>query len=792
MDHTMDTLNYNVAALEEEKKDLAKEAAKFPDKESLKMQRKDLEREIDTLVVERQKLSLESRRLQRQFHDVVEGKENLTNQLSEANESISELTEELEGLQAKVPKITQENVELEEQLIKQQQALSQAEKDIKRLSDTRTELTQTLAEVDEECKVLLSQKTSCQANLTDAKERLASVKQTLRRLRADEMQLRESSEKMEVDMEHLELEKRATLESTNQVLSSGSKMRKLIRQATKKIKSLEDSLKYLQEAKKTRDEEMDLAKKMKAKMDPKEREKLTSQIAKLTKRLLAHENLNEHEREAIRAAMKEEETMLAEIDSLKVELSKLQSTVTAKSYEVAQKRRYRCKAEQHHIQVNRDLKLQEFQLNDNRKTLRLHQVQLNNLGKLYKAVNVERNECLMLINLAQQRKLEVEEKCRLFTNEMNILKSGIQNKQYQLDELESRLASMREERIVLQTEISKEVSANRELEAHKSWMNTSVEHLKRTIKSDQTQMARLQKDYKTAVHEKDSFQRRLDDCHGEVQCAKETLCKLEIEANKKADKLASETRELSLAINTKRDEIRSIEVQRRRNTEKLELEDELSLLHKEVLDVGDKLSQEERLLDNPAAQTWDFGRLKWSRLRLLEGPEVSQEFLLSKEKEITLKIDKKEAELRELDMILSAVGALVDKLNAKTKAESEPSLQLAKLSNANRREILLKERQMKALCAELRMKAFQEAEMKRTIEELAAEVRGWSNVEEDVTKPRLLKRRAQAKPNEIARANSISFEQGDRQMERTNTATCPLSAPLIPVRSNLRKLLNTL
>lgn len=63
--------------------------------------------------------------------------------------------------------------------------------------------------------------------------------------------------------------------------------------------------------------------------------------------------------------MKEEESLLCEIDNLKVEIANLQRLVTEKSHETSQRKGFLDQARQHHIHVLSDLKIQQFQLSNN-------------------------------------------------------------------------------------------------------------------------------------------------------------------------------------------------------------------------------------------------------------------------------------------------------------------------------------------------------------------------------------------------------------------------------------------
>ena len=67
--------------------------------------------------------------------------------------------------------------------------------------------------------------------------------------------------------------------------------------------------------------------------------------------------------------MKFNSKLLTEVDKEKRLLSDLHRLVSLKSNETTQKKRYLRKTQLHHMQIKRDIKIQQFQLNDHKKTL---------------------------------------------------------------------------------------------------------------------------------------------------------------------------------------------------------------------------------------------------------------------------------------------------------------------------------------------------------------------------------------------------------------------------------------
>ncbi|CDS39607.1 coiled coil domain containing protein 146 [Echinococcus multilocularis] len=702
-DHNVESLTYQIAALEEEMKPLAKEAAKFPTAETLKSRRKEMEHAVDTEMIERKKYSLESRRLHRQLNDVSECRDQLANQLAECQKSVDSLTIEFNSVQSKPQEVMQEIIRLEGVLSALKDVLFKSEDEIKELTEMQSRLEKSKADVEAET-----------MDLTTLSEKLSTARHQCQELNDEEIQLNGAITKMKADVNHMAEEKRRYLESTNRVVKSGAVTRKLIRRGEKKMRHLEETIKYLEETKKVQAAELELMKKAASKRDMKERKKLRTQISQMTGALLAQNDYAEHEKEEIRVLMKEATKLLVEIDAQKRGVTNLHRLVEAKSCETSQKKRYLRKTQLHYAQVKRDLKLQQFHLNDYRKTLLSLQRQLQNLGKLYKAISVERNECLTMINLAQQKKLMIEEKCYLYSNEVAILQSSLSNKRDQMDEVRRRMEGLRKESIAIRSDLSKQTQVNRELESHNKWFSTSLQRLNRDLDEEKTRISRLHDECKVAIQRRDCTKHQLEDVQMKVKRTKESLENLEKSGKKSRDALSAKNRELALLLHENLTEARTVEIVRSKVAEKGAVREELIHINDQTSAARDRLFHLEDLANNPPDDN------STNRLRFLQGADPSLEELLRGEKHLLSTVAKKETKLRENHAIFTIVDNLVAQLASKTNEESERSLELAKKANFSYRINYLKETEVKATCAELRMKILHSAVLKRSLEELKA------------------------------------------------------------------------
>ncbi|VDK36735.1 unnamed protein product [Taenia asiatica] len=708
--HNAESLTNQIAALEEEMKLLAREAAMHPTAETLKSRRKNLDRAIDTETVERKKHLLESRRLHRQLNDVFERREQLANDLSECQKSIDSLTTEFNAAQSKSQEAVQETARLESELSGLKNVLTRSEDEIKGLVVTQSKLEVSKEDIEAETKGLTTRNRKLKNRLCSITEKLFKVKHQYQELNNEAIQLNGAISKMKVDLSHMGAEKKRYLVSTNLAVKSGATTQKLIRQGEKKVRHLEETIRYLEETRKVQAADLDLVQKMASRMDAKESKRLRTQISQMTEARLAQNDFTDHEREEIRVIMRETVKLLAEIDKQKRSLTELHCLVEVKSFEASQKKRYLQKAQLHYVQVKRDLKLQQFYLNDYQKTLVSLQRQLKNLGKLYKGISVERNECLTMINLAQQKKLMIEEKCYFYTNEMTILQSSLSNKQDQMDEVRRRMEGLKKSRIVIQNELSKQIQVNREIEANKKWFGANLQRLNRDLNEEKAQMGRLQGECKAAIQKRDDVKHQLEDALVKVEQAKKNLDELEKNGKKSRDALSAKNREFALLFHEGQAEARTVEVFRSKVAEKGTVRKELAHINDQISAARERLLHLEDLADDP------MGENSTSRLRLLQGTDPSLKQLLREENRLLSAVTKKETELREIHTVFRVVDDLVTQSASKMIEESARNLQLVKDVNSGHRINYLKETEMKATCAELRMKILYSAVLKRDLE----------------------------------------------------------------------------
>nr|CUU97797.1 hypothetical transcript [Hymenolepis microstoma] len=712
IDHNFESFEYQIRLLQEEQRILSKEASKYPDEETIRAKRKELERKIDAEMIERQKLNLEARRLHRQLNGVSDQREELTAEIKEAQNRINLLTAKYDSIKSEPLVLEVENEKIEIELRRLRGKLSDTECQIKHLMDKQSNLQRSNTNIADESIILVDKNAKLQERTTGVIDKFDTAKRNLQELSEEEIRLRKSITEVKMKMSDFVAERRQILESSKQVVKHGGTTRKIIRQELKKTIHLKETIQHLEVNQKTQKEELELLKKkLASKQDIEEREKLATQITQLSQEIIARNEFADEEMKCVQQLMKDEAKLFNELENQTRGLSDLHRVFNMKSHEVSQRKWYLRKAQLHHTQIQRDLKLQRFHLSSHRKTLLSLQRQLSKLGKLYKTINVERNECLTLINLAQQTMLTIEEKNSFYENELSILQSGLAHKLDQLDEVRQTMQGIKRDSISIRGKISKQTHLNHELQASIRWLRTCIDQLNRAVANEEAKIGKVQVQLKEVNSKRDKLKSRLKNLQIEIKLHQDTKSELEAKKKKSKEVLSSKRRELSLLLSDKRSETRSVEVLERKSRQKREIEEELRKGKVQIEEAQNTLQILEVIADIPSPNNSN------NRLRFLEGADPSMEELLKQEERLLSDFSKKETELQYNQSVLNIVEKLVTEMETRKEESSKERLTLMKNINSAYSDNHKKGIEMKAACAELRMNILHSEVLKSELKE---------------------------------------------------------------------------
>ncbi|VDL80528.1 unnamed protein product [Schistocephalus solidus] len=662
IEERLEDMQYTIAALEEEKMMLSREAARFPSPEEVEKRRRFLEREIDALTSDVQKGQFEGRRLR--------------NSLREAEEELSEEDGKLEALKN----------ELNALRVREGKRLLKAARDeLEQSTKERLELLRLQSQMEAET-----------SNLASAK--------------------------MEVDMQHLQQERNRILELSAKQTKERDRELRLVRQATTNLKILQDTVNFLAKTQTSLKQEMEL-------------QRASQNTGSLKTELSGMDQVK------IQELIADQESLFSEMLEERKQAISLCRLVCMKSEETIQKQRYLKTAKAHFARVVSDMQLQDMALVEPRKRLRLLEGQLRDFSKLYDDINMDRNKCLSLISMARQRKLELREKIRLYDNELELIKSGLAHKEYQVQLLRTKHAKASEQCTTLRNDLSKLKNVNSELSTEIDRVSTTVNHLKKVKSKTEADIQLLDKSYEKMVRLRNDRSAQLIERNEEVCALQENLRRLEEQVQRAEVQLTAREEEVTALQLLKKEQLRALEAARGQLCSRRAVETELVDLQIELALAVERLQKLEALAEDPNAPLLDLktGRTilpplpaqskvlalrskedaakdlspnegavetfnPAGRLRLLEGRHLSGQQITEKIEELEVKITKKEALLLERKMILEATERLVDDLKEQAVAGNEVTLQLAVHVNGQQATSKNLTRQMKAVASELTMR----------------------------------------------------------------------------------------
>ncbi|VDN13484.1 unnamed protein product [Dibothriocephalus latus] len=275
---------------------------------------------------------------------------------------------------------------------------------------------------------------------------------------------------MEMDIQHLQQDKNHILEQSAKQTKERDRELRLVRQATNNLKILQDMVNFLVKTQASLKQEMELKKASQDTGNLKVRSQLSRDIAQLTMRLGAETELSGADEAKIQELIADQERLYSEMLEERKQAINLCRLVCMKNEETIQKQRYLKTAKAHFTQVLSDLKVQDMALVEPTKRLRL-----------------------------LERKLELKEKTRLYDNELELIKSCLAHKEYQVQILRTKHAKVVEQCTTQRNDLSKLKNSNSEITTEIDRVSTTVKHLKKVKSQTEADIQLLDKSYEKMV-----------------------------------------------------------------------------------------------------------------------------------------------------------------------------------------------------------------------------------------------------------------------------------------------------
>lgn len=705
-------LDYKVECLQEEQRMIEKEYARMPKQgevekkiEELKQVCTEIRKEIANRQMESKNLKEEVEKKERhikkekaEYDTVAEEVEKLKADLVAVNTQPGQISKEADRFQRQKNEVDKKQKEVNADLADIMSSLRGIQGKQTNLEQEKFELD---AEVDKQAATLNDREGEYQVLMKDyeyAKEREAV-------LMGDRATL-------DLNLRHINLEKKTTHDQHMRKSREKDRDLRNLKRAELHLRVAEDNLNHTAQ----------ISEKVKGQVDaqPKDDGTLLQKRTELqreveqTKRGLAQQNsLTAVETVKVEQSIAEEERLLYEQSDLKIEVIELTRLAAIKNDEREQKARDFMRAEMRYHRAVQDLKGKQLEIQDKQKKFQEMQVKLKEFAKLYDIIKNERNKCVNLIQTSTQKAAEMREKIKIFQNEIEILRTAVSQKDRQVQKQRLKHVNAIVIRDSLRNEVAKQQRIDEDMKEKREQQRMDIAKLNLLINQAEDQMVKLRKRYQTAVQHRNDRGIQLIERDEEV-CIFYEKVNIQEQMIRNGDvELQSREEEIRFLKMQQNEENRNVELLRRSLPNKKNLEEELMTLQIQLSQCQDRMMELEKAIQDPHDE---------SRVRFLEGKDLTPSDLQCKLEELEIRLAEKEESLLEKDLVFDQVCRLCDRVNNKAASGKEDTLNLAKTTNNLQSKIKEITRKMMAIVSELSMHQANALRLQQEVKEREADL----------------------------------------------------------------------
>ncbi|XP_033110097.1 coiled-coil domain-containing protein 146-like [Anneissia japonica] len=680
-------------SLQEEKRMLEREYSRLPKKDEIDKQTKELTKGIEDLRVEIAQRKLEAK--------------NLREELETKNRQVMIEKKEMEKTVEQVEK-------LKDDLVQVHSLPGQLVKEMDKMNKHKNELDRNRSDVDDqymELTVQLQKLVELYHKLSDEKFDMDREKEQQQQVLADR---RRQFDNLMKDFEYMKekeavcLGDRATLDLSLRHIHMEKKNQHDIyarkqREKDRDLRNFRKTELHLKVASEAQVHTQTIYDKVKSQADsgPKDdgslmekRKDLQKEVDEIKRKLAAQNSLTAVEQVKVEQSIAEEERLLYEQSDLRIEVVELTRLGAIKGDEREQKARDFMRAELRYHRALDDLKAKDLAIIDNRKKHLEMMIRLKDFAKMYDVIKNERNKCVNLIQASTQKAAEMREKIKILQNEIEILRTACNAKERQFQKAKLKHVNAVVIRDQLRNDLAKHQRIEEEMREKREQQRMDIAKLNLMINQAEEQMVKLRKRYENAVQHRNDRGVQLIERNEEV-CIFYEKVNIQDDMIRKGDvELQSREEEIRFLKMQVTEENRSIGLARKTLPNKKALESELVTLQIQLSQCQDRMSELEKQLENPYDE---------SRVRLLEGKDLTPAELNNKIEELEIRLAEKEEQLLEKDLIFDQVCKLAERVNQKMDSGKVHTLNLAKEVNDLQAKIKAVTRKMMAQVSELSM-----------------------------------------------------------------------------------------
>lgn len=331
---------------------------------------------------------------------------------------------------------------------------------------------------------------------------------------------------------------------------------------------------------------------------------------------------------------------------------------------------------------------------DSKKSLRAIEVALKELELVYQVVKNEKNKFVTQISNSHQRQTEMKEKVRILSNETEILRTSVLEKDAKVHKKAQEFNDMKQRQIQHQNNMTKLKNENSERKDLLKSMKVSslkqdemISELRAEIEDKQMRCKKVIQDKNALAHVFEQRQAELLKYHEKLGIYRRMIRTGDLKIQEREDDiriLKLHVQELDRAKRLARDQLPNKEA----------IMKELIETREELLETQQMVQKLEELIESPASSR------KW---RKLDGPEPTQGELDEKAEQLAARLVKKEEVGLERELVSNETRRLTERARAQVESGRNDTLSLARSVNDYQAKIKDVSRKLMAHLSELSM-----------------------------------------------------------------------------------------
>uniref|UniRef100_A0A8C2SY63 Coiled-coil domain containing 146 n=1 Tax=Coturnix japonica TaxID=93934 RepID=A0A8C2SY63_COTJA len=406
----------------------------------------------------------------------------------------------------------------------------------------------------------------------------------------------------------------------------------------------------------------------------------------MKKRCLAEqEMISDTDARTLEECIAEEGRLFKEQEKRRDELSRLARLTWLKVEEKEQKSREFQKVQMQFQNIIRELKRKDLEIEQHKKRKR----------RICEVIKNERNKCIHLLNIAQQKTTEIKEQIKVKASESETLRNTLMTQERELQKQHMKNKNNIAINESLRKDCSKVEKVMNDMNEKKKQNVMDLNGLTNIVTHVEEEIAQLHNKYKRAIEEKNESGLLLRSREEEVCILYEKINTQEFLCRKGDIELQAMDEKISF-LKMKAAEIETqIKFWLKAIPMEKALDAELVVLQIQYSQCKDRIKEMEEIFVDPKNE---------NRKRDLGGKDLSPPELRKKIEQLEEELVQKEEKLLETEMIYEHIVRLTDRIRATAENGQQGTMLLATRINELQQKIKDRTKKMMALVAELSMK----------------------------------------------------------------------------------------